>query len=400
MRNLIVVLIIGLFFFLFGLLNYYIGIRGWQALGSRIPSLRSWVYWLVFWVLAFSYLGARFGQAWLPSWLSQKLTLVGAFWLAAMFYLILVLVLVDMVRLLDRWLKFIPEGIKTNPAAAPGVGVLILLLVVGVVAYGYWNARHPRVTRYDLTIPKQSGTLTDLHVVMVSDMHLGTIIHNGQLTKMTEAIQKLHPDIILFSGDIIDEDVEVVAEKQMAESFRRLKPKFGVYAVLGNHEYIGGHAEEIIRYLNSAGVQVMRDRYIRVDQAFYVVGRDDRSGQRFTGKPRQKLTDLMQGIDQTLPVILLDHQPTNLAEAEQNGVDLQLSGHTHRGQLFPNHWITGHIYEIDWGYLRKGGLQVIVSSGYGTWGPPIRIGNSPEIVDIHIKFAAEADQAVYNKDSL
>lgn len=358
-------------------------------MGVRMPFLRSWVYWLVFWVLAFSYLGARFGQAFLPSWLSQKLTLAGAFWLAAMFYFILALALVDLVRALDRWLKFIPAGFKTNQAAAPGVGLLVLLLVIAVIAYGYWNARHPRVTRYDLTIPKQAGTISTLHAVMVSDVHLGTIIHNGQLTEMVEMIQKLHPDLVLFAGDIIDENVAVVAEKQMAENFRRLKSKYGVYAVLGNHEYIGGHAEEIIRYLESAGVQVMRDRYVKVGNAFYVVGRDDWSGQRFTGKSRLNLDDLMQGIDQALPVILLDHQPVNLTEPAQNGVDLQLSGHTHRGQLFPNHWITRRIYEIDWGYLRKGNLQVIVSSGYGTWGPPIRTGNSPEIVDIHIKFADE-----------
>lgn len=395
MKNyLIIGIVVAVIFFVFCALNYYIGLRGWEALGSRIPVLPRWLYWLVFWTIALSYLGARFGQPYLPSWFNERLTLIGAFWLAAMFYFILILTLVDIVRLLDRWLKFIPRGIKTDPVMVPGLGILVLTLVVAIVAYGYWNARTPRITHYDLTIFKQAGGLDKLHVVMVSDIHLGTIIHNGRLTQMTDMIKTLNPEIVLFAGDVIDENLEVVAEKQMEESFRRLEPKFGTYAVLGNHEYIGGHAQEIISYLKAAGVKVLRDDSAKVGDAFYIVGREDRSGQRFNGKPRLKLSELMQGIDKTLPVILLDHQPGDLAESEQNGADLQLSGHTHRGQLFPNHWITEHLYEVDWGYLRKGNLQVIVSSGYGTWGPPIRVGNIPEIVDINIKFVEKPGNGV------
>ena len=394
MKNLIVVVIIIIFFSIFAVLNYYIGLRGWQALFKRIPGLPGWLYWLVFWVIALSYLAARFGQPFLPSWFSERLTLVGAFWLAAMFYFILILILVDIVRMLDRLLNFIPTGFKTNPIVVPSMGILVLTVVVAIIAYGYCNARNPRITHYDLTISKEAGSLDKLHAVMVSDLHLGTIIHNGRLTQMTDMIKALNPDIVLFAGDVIDENVAVVAEKQMEESFRQLKPKFGTYAVLGNHEYIGGHAEEIIKYLKAAGVKVLRDGYAKVGDAFYIIGRDDRSGQRFTGDSRLRLSELMEGINKSLPVILLDHQPTNLEESHQNGVDLQLSGHTHRGQLFPNQWITELIYEVDWGQLRKGNLQVIVSSGYGTWGPPIRVGNIPEIVDINIKFIEKSGNGV------
>ncbi len=386
MKNSILYIVFSVILFIYGALNYYIGLRGWQAVGSHITGLNATIYWLFFWLLAMSYLGARLIGKFLPTRIDQALTTIGAFWLAAMFYFVLILTVIDLIPLFDKWLGFLPAGIQNNPQTAPVVGLVILAIVTGLLVYGFWNARHPEVRHYDLTIQKQAGSLNRLHIVMVSDIHLGTIVHNGQLVKMTEMINKLQPDLVLFAGDIIDENIETFVEQKMTDSFRQLKPKLGTYAVFGNHEYIGGHAEEADRYLREAGVKVLRDHSVKVAGSFYVIGRDDRSGQRFTGVQRQKLAELMSGIDRSLPVILLDHQPVNLEEPEKQGVDLQLSGHTHRGQMFPNQFITGRIYEVDWGYLRKGNLQVIVSSGFGTWGPPIRVGNTPEIVDIVIHF--------------
>ena len=386
MRSGTMYVFISAFMAIFGVLNYYIGFRGWQTFGSYLPGPYRKVYWIIFWLLAMSYLMARIGRAYLPIAVDRGLTLIGSFWLGAMFYFILILAVVDVVRLLDRWLGFLPPGIKNNPTAKPVVGLVVFLGVCVILAYGFWNARHPQIRHYNLSIPKQAGILSGLHIVMVSDIHLGTIIHNGQLVRMTDMIKELKPDIVLFAGDIIDVNIETFVEQQMADSFKQLKPKYGVFAVLGNHEYIGGHSEEIIRYLQEAGVQVLRDRYVKVNESIYVVGRDDRSGERFNGRSRQKLSALMRGIDHSFPIILMDHQPANLKEGQEQGADLQFSGHTHRGQMFPNQFITRLIYEEDWGYLKKGSLQVIVSSGYGTWGPPIRIGNTPEIVDISVKF--------------
>ena len=172
----------------------------------------------------------------------------------------------------------------------------------------------------------------------------------------------------------------------MSDNFRKLSAPYGVFAVLGNHEYIGGNAEEAINYLGEAGVKVLRDSAQEIAGSFYLLGRDDRSGARFNGVPRQDLKTLMQGVDRSLPNILMDHQPSQLEEPVEQGVDLQLSGHTHAGQLLPIRYITRRIFEDDWGLLRKGDFQIIVSSGYGTWGPPIRLGNTPEVVDIMIKF--------------
>ena len=125
---------------------------------------------------------------------------------------------------------------------------------------------------------------------------------------------------------------------------------------------------------------------VRVEDSFYLVGRDERSNHSFSDTGRRKLTDLLTGVDKSDPVILLDHQPLDLAEAAESGVDLQLSGHTHQGQFFPINLITERLFETDRGYLSKGSLQVIVSNGFGTWGPPIRIGNKPEIVAISLRF--------------
>lgn len=119
------------------------------------------------------------------------------------------------------------------------------------------------------------------------------------------------------------------------------------------------------------------------------MGRDDRSRQRYEGMGRPQLADVMTGLDRSLPVILLDHQPSDLGDAVREGIDLQLSGHSHRGQMFPNNFINSRIFEVDWGYLSRDGLQVLVFSGFGTWGPPIRVGNRPEILDIIIHFGKE-----------
>jgi predicted MPP superfamily phosphohydrolase len=301
------------------------------------------------------------------------------------------LITIDLLRLLNRWFVFIPSPVKQRPELT---GLAVILLVTGIVVYGAWNSRNPRLVHYDIIIPKAAGSLNELHIVAVSDIHLGTIVHNGRLLSLVQRVNKLNPDLILLPGDIIDESVKTFVEQNMADSLRMLQSKYGSFAVFGNHEYIGGHPEETYRHLQEAGITVLRDEYKNVDGSFNLVGRDYQSAQRFGGAARQELSALMEGLDRSLPVILLDHQPSKLAEAQEQGVDLQLSGHTHLGQLFPFNLITKMVFEDDWGYLRKGAFQLIVSCGYGTWGPPIRVGNVPEIVDIDIRFIEPTGEAL------
>lgn len=384
MINPFYILVGSVIFLIYGGLNYYIGLRGWQALFSFIPLLTSKVYWPVFWLISLSFLFSRFSHKFLPTVVYEVMTLVGAYWLAFMWYFLLVITALDFLRLLDRYLRLVPMEIKRG--LNPALGLTVFILVVGIVSYGAWNARHPQVNHYDLTIAKQAGSLKQLHVVMVSDIHLGTIVHNDHLTKMVNTVNQLKPDLVLFAGDVFDETIESSDKQQIVDTFSKLSAPYGVFAVLGNHEYIGGNAEEAIKYLGQAGVKVLRDSSQEIAGSFYLIGRDDRSSERVNRVKRQSLKTLLQGVDRSLPLLLMDHQPLQLEEPVEQGVDLQLSGHTHAGQLFPNRLMTRRIFEDDWGLLRKGNFQLIVSSGYGTWGPPIRLGNTPEVVDIMIKF--------------
>lgn len=303
--------------------------------------------------------------------------------MAVIYYGFLLALFADIIRLLDRIIPLLPMTLKQRPE---WTGLTVVLLLTCILAYGFWNARHPIINRYDITIAKKAGNLTNLHAVAVSDIHLGNIIGVDRLEKLVESINQLQPDIVLLPGDIIDAELQPFISQNMGSVLRRLNPPLGVYAILGNHEYIGGEPDGIIAALEQAGVKVLRDSKVIINDSLIVAGRDERSRNRYAGGSRAPLSAILSGADLTLPVLLLDHQPMDLAEAKQQGVDLQLSGHTHRGQLYPNHLITAAIFEIDWGYLKKESLQVIVSSGYGTWGPPIRTGNRPEILDIHIRF--------------
>jgi predicted MPP superfamily phosphohydrolase len=377
---------LSVFFGLYGLINYYIGIRGWQFLFKNIAGLSPFVYWVLFWVIAWAYVIQFIGKRFFPAGVSTVLAWVGSYWLGIMFYAFLIIGIIDLVRVLAGWTGIFPNFRAFlggyGETVAVGVGLIILVLQV----YGTWNALNPQVSRYEVTVPKSGENLSQLKIVLVSDIHLGKIVGLKRLTRMVDMINEEKPDLVVFAGDIIDGNVDVFTEQNLDNVLKNIKAEYGVYGVLGNHEYISREVDKAIFYLNKGGVRVLRDEVVRVEDSFYLVGRDERSNHSFSDTGRRKLTDLLTGVDKSDPVILLDHQPLDLAEAAESGVDLQLSGHTHQGQFFPINLITERLFETDRGYLSKGSLQVIVSNGFGTWGPPIRIGNKPEIVAISLRF--------------
>ena len=319
----------------------------------------------------------------IPLVVSSGLAVAGGIWLAALFYLVILCLLIDEIRLLNRWIPVIPARLRRSPALIGGVAVA---LVAAVLAFGIWNARHTVWRQYDVTVDKAAGDLRELKIILVTDIHLGKIIRNGRLTELVDSINSRRPDLVLLAGDIIDEDIGPFISENMAATFQRLQSRFGGFAVLGNHEYIGCQTETAVELLRKSGITVLRDSFVNVEDRFIVAGREDWDRTRFGYGPRKPLADLLQGVDAKKPMLLLDHQPRNLAEPAAAGVDLQVSGHTHRGQLFPNQWLTGALYEIDHGHLRKGNLQVIVSAGFGTWGPPVRTSAASEIVEINVVF--------------
>jgi len=266
--------------------------------------------------------------------------------------------------------------------AVPGVlvkykPVLIgcYFLIIIVIIFGTLQARKVHPVTYELKIPKQAP---DLHAVLVSDTHINKTKGSGFVAQLVEDINSLNPDIVFLAGDIFDDrDISVLRREK--DTLKGIRAKYGVYGVVGNHEYYSKNLKESLAVYEEAKIRILIDEVVQLEN-YCIAGRDD------VHKKRKGLRELLQDVDKNKPVILLDHQPVALDEAEAGGVDLQLSGHTHKGQFFPNNLFTKRIFEVDYGHLTKESLQVIVTSGYSTWGPPVRIGSQSEIVDLYIKF--------------
>lgn len=354
------------FLLLYGLANYYIALR-FLPLARAHLGPATWGYWVAFTFGAVASFAARRHKRRVPGSLGNLVATIGDYWLAAVFHGLLLWAVADI------WLFLLPS----EPTGA-SVGAAVAVLLCATLVYGYGRAHTVRISRYAVALNKHGPENFALRAVLVSDLHLGTATNNARFTGLIERIGTLEPDIVFFVGDTIDGDIGEFAAAELPRLVRKLTPRFGCYAVLGNHEYIGGKPGEAAGQLEDAGIKVLIDTYAHVDGKFFVVGRDDAYTRRRT------LSAVMEGVDRAQPIILLDHQPVALQEAEENGVDLMLSGHTHHGQFFPNNLLTQRIFAVDWGYLRQGALQVIVSCGFGTWGPPIRTSGWSEIVEVEI----------------
>jgi predicted MPP superfamily phosphohydrolase len=374
----------------YGGANFYILHRGGQALAGH-PAARA-AFFAVCGLLIVAYpLGRVFGG---PSRgrLSDALIHSGSFYLALMVNLFFALLALDVLRLVNRAVRFFPTAWAADPQRTGLIAFAAVLgvSVIGLVG-GYINALHPRLRTLDIRIDKPAGGgRGSLNIVAASDIHLGTIMESRKLETIAARINALEPEIVLLPGDIVDESVSIAEEERMISALRSIRAPLGVFSVPGNHEYYGGFARNM-EYLARGGVRVLQDEAVTVGGAFVLAGRKDPTALRF-GEKRKILPEILDGagVDRALPVILLDHQPVRLKEAEDAGVDLQLSGHTHAGQLFPLNLINKGIYEQYWGYLRKGKTHYYVSFGIGTWGPPVRTGSVPEIVRIRVTFEPPA----------
>jgi len=372
-------------FTVWGLINFYIARRGAQALAPA-PGARR-IFLAVYIVAALLFPVGRILMSSVQGRLSSLLVEVGTYHMAVMLYGFLAVLAVDLVRLANAFVPFLPkslyaEGAKTGPVLFGAVAVAVLL----TVAAGVWNAARLRTVDLDLTLPRGAGRVDRLTVVAVSDLHLGALVGPSRLEKVVERMNALEPDVVLFAGDIVDETVTEAIEAKLSGIMGRLRAPLGLFACPGNHEYYSG-LERNVACLRACGIAVLQDETAAVDEAFILVGRRD-AGSLGRGEKRLSIGGILSrsGRPVDLPVVVLDHQPVHLEEAEQAGAALQISGHTHDGQMFPIGIINSLIYELNWGYKRKGGTQYYVTSGAGTWGPPLRIGSRAEIVRIRITF--------------
>lgn len=362
--------------------NSYIFLRGLQAL-SFLPQIK--IYYIVlFWLMALTFFAGRILENSYPSAFTDLLVWIGSIWLAIMLYAFLSILLIDIVRAANHYFNFLPKTIYLDYNKTKFIALVVVVLIITVtIVAGYINFNNPRIASLKLDVDKKVENIKTLNIVMASDIHMGTIVSNGRVTKLVNMINKLNPDIVLLPGDVFDEDLEPVIRRNLGNDINKIKAKYGVYAVNGNHEFIGG-AESAVKYMEDHGIKVLRDSAVLIANSFYIVGREDRSVNRI--KPRKQIEEIINNCDNTKPMILLDHQPFHLEESQKAGIDLQLSGHTHHGQLWPFNYITEKVYEVSWGYKLKGKTHVYVSSGASGWGPPVRTGSRTEIVNIVLKF--------------
>ena len=256
-----------------------------------------------------------------------------------------------------------------------------LCLVSAVMAIGgYINATTPVIREIEFDLRTGNSTGTEIDIAAITDLHAGKLMSRERVARIVTSINQMTPDLILLGGDIID-DYDCVKSGAVAE-LKRLNAPLGKYAVLGNHEYyLGGEWSE--KLLEKQGINVLVDEAVSIDDKLLLVGRNDFAA-LVRGGGRKPLNQVIPK-NNNLPIIILDHKPAELEEAENAGAALQISGHTHNGQLFPVNFIIDELYDQGWGIFQKGMTQYYISCGVGFWGPPIRTSSRPEILLIRIK---------------
>ena len=292
---------------------------------------------------------------------------VSSVWMGMLVYLVLGTYLYDLVRL---------YGLIPIP-----VGKIMTVIVTGVAAaitaYGLCEAHWIRVTNLPVRMPGLPAHLDGFRIAQLSDVHLGRIMRGSQLEKIVNQVNALQPDLIVITGDLVDAEPSHMEE--MIPVLRRLQSRYGVFAVTGNHEFFAG-VERTQSSIERAGVTLLRNRWVMIADDLQLIGRDDAVASRVTGVPTPTWDDNLRGLDRTKPAVLLYHTPvTTLAELEARGIQLQLSGHTHRGQLWPFNFIVRWIFKTPYGLFTDGKAAIYVNRGIGTWGPPIRVLARPEI---------------------
>jgi predicted MPP superfamily phosphohydrolase len=364
-----------IFFLVFILLNIYLYIRGWQALPDRYGI--HFIYAILYIVASTSvFIGIFLGSR-LPLWLSHTLELIGGYWIILFLFILAAAFIGDILRIADRYLGIFPHWVTSNYQQAKlGYFLAVMGILLMISVFGYIRFSNTTVTRIRVPVENSDHSTGEVHMVAVSDVHLGNLIRKGRLGKWVNIINNENPDIIVIAGDLFDHNMRTVELQQMNQELSRLRAPLGVFAIPGNHDYYAG-IDQAISFMEKSGIKVLRDQTVTVGQKFALIGRDD-----ITNRNRKTLKSLISDIRPGIPRIVLDHQPHSFAESREHNIDLHISGHTHNGQIFPFNLIVAKIYELGYGYMKTGNTHYYVSSGLGLWGAPIRIGTHSEIVSI------------------
>ena len=314
---------------IYGAINAYILIRGWQAMEAVAPLRKIMIG--VASLLPLLFIVMFFTRRFFDNALVDTCWSIGAGWVAAMLYFLIAVIAIDLLRLVLWATGKSPVTLFGEHYAAIKffLFLMVTIIVVVILYIGRYNATYPQVNNVAITIEKEVPDRDSLHVVLVSDLHLGAINGYHTLQRWVTAINKLSPDMVLIAGDIVDDSPNSMERRKLGELLAQIDAPFGVYYAQGNHDMYGDFPRTL-RYIQSCGITALLDTALLVDNSFYVIGRLDRnSGRGFQlNNQRKSLEELLSGLDHSKPLILLDHQPYEL---DNTAADVQVSGHTHGG---------------------------------------------------------------------
>lgn len=334
----------------------------------------------------------------------KKIKIIGNYFLGVIQYIVLIVVLADLIRILLKKTKIVNEKILSSKITFIISGSICILLTILLSTYGVIHSKEIVYTDYNVNIDKITN-IDNLKISLVSDIHLGYNTHLSHIKKMVDMINNSNSDLVLIAGDIFDNNYEAIGnDEDIINELKRIKSKYGVYAVYGNHDidekilagftFNWDKSEALIdprmeEFLSKSNIKTLRDETILIDDSFYLIGRLDYHKYGIKINERKTIEELIKDIDIDKPIIVLDHEPYELNELSNNNVDLDLSGHTHNGQMFPSNILIKVIWDNPYGLLKVGNMTSIVTSGIGVYGPNMRVLTTAEVVNINVNFKTE-----------
>lgn len=360
---------------LYFLVNLYVFSHFWYI---RIYRLNNAIFKIVFiafvLMLPFHLMLSRYtGITFIP------IEYVGYFYLVIMFYSALYLLVMDLFKFVLNILRMSNFFIRNYGLFLNAGLVLAIITTIG----GYYLGTRLNIVEYSVDIASENHTVDKMTVAVFSDLHLSAISSADSVKKIAELVNSHNVDLVLIPGDIVDAPVSGL-RRDFAADFRTVRSRYGVYAVTGNsecQESIG-----VIReFCRRSGIVLLEDASTVIGGCLVLVGRNDRN-YAADREGRKPLFAIMENVEKGLPVVMMDHTPFNIEQASENGISLQISGHTHNGQLFPLQFLAGMIYPLNRGHRRVGTTDIIVTSGVGFYGPPVRTSSPPEVVFITLNF--------------
>lgn len=338
-----------------------------------------------------------------PAFLHRILKITSNYFLGIFMYILMVLFSIDIVRLILKYA--VHASWIQSRIVFSAVGACCICIVIIISFSGIYHAKHIKVTPYKITVDKSAPDMDSLKIVLLADTHFGYNSGAVHAQEIVDKINEQNPDLVCIAGDIFDNEYDAVREpEKISEILRTIRSKYGVYACWGNHDlnepilagFTFKHKKEdskqlkdprMKRFLQNSNIQLLEDEAVLIDNSFYVVGRKDASLIEKIEEKRKTPAQLTQKLDKDKTIIVIDHQPKELQDIADAGVDLDLCGHTHDGQTFPGNFTVKFLWKNPCGYLQKGSMHNIVTSGSGVWGPAMRVGTDSEICTINLIFS-------------